>query len=131
MRPRGKKRARRDRQARSARAEFAQEFPYCWNCGSNWELVVDEIVSGMSDRVKGVQERLAWTRLCSPCNTDRLNGSAANILVMKLALKWVYDRPHFDLMRVNVLRGRAPHAILMQDIVPTICRRLDGAPRRA
>jgi len=117
-----------DRHAAVERVKFAQEFPFCWHCGSTWNLTIDEIVSGMSDRVKGVQHRLAWTRLCNACNTGELNGSAPKILLAKLVYKLKYDAPHFDLPMVCVLRGRAPGAIELTEVMIEYCRRYDGGP---
>lgn len=118
-------RARLNRQVKAGRRSFLEKFTSCWHCGRG-PTVCDEMVSGMSDRKKGIQHRECWTALCSDCNEHVLNGSAPWVLITKLALKWIYDRPFFDRVLVNTLRGREPDAITMAEIVPTICRRLDG-----
>lgn len=120
------KRQKARRIAAVERVKFRGEFKACWFCGSTWELCVDEIVAGMSDRVKGEQHRETWTMACWKCNSGKLASTAEPILILKLAFKWVYDRPFFDRQLCNTLRGRAPDAITMAQIIPTICRLLDG-----
>lgn len=121
-----KKRQKARRIAAIERVKFAGQFPDCWFCGSSWDLCVDEIVAGMSDRCKGEKFRECWTRACARCNCGKLASSSDEVLILKLAMKWIYDRPWFDRVLCNTLRGRAPEAITMAQIIPTICRLLDG-----
>jgi hypothetical protein len=120
------KRQKARRIAAVERVKFRGEFKACWFCGSTWELCVDEIVAGMSDRSKGELQRECWTMACARCNTGKLATSSEPILILKLAMKWIYDRPYFDRVLCNTLRGRRPDAITMAQIIPTICRLLDG-----
>ena len=122
-----KKRQKQNRIAALARTEFAAEFKFCWFCGSNYELCIDEIVSGMSGRSVGIMHRECWTRACAECNCGPLAGSSEEVLLRKLAAKYQYDRPYFDLPKVNVLRGREPGAIDMAMVM--LARKMGVATR--
>lgn len=125
MRRNAKKRAASDRAVAAERAAFRAQFPFCWHCGQS-PTVCDEIVSGMSDRSKGVQHRECWTALCSDCNQRVLNGSATWIVLLKLAYKAIYDRRWYKPMKVSVLKGKKRTAYTRADVAMFMCQRLDG-----
>jgi hypothetical protein len=128
VRRNAKKRAKEDRSVQADRAAFRAEFPHCWHCGA-FGTVCDEMVSGMSDRVKGVQHRECWTALCSTCNEHVLNGSATWIVLVKLAYKAMFDRRWYKPMKVSVLKGKKRTAYTRADVAMFMCQRLDGGKR--
>lgn len=50
---------------------------------------------------------------CNPCNCGVLESARVE---WQLALKLLYDAPHYDRRRVNELRGRAPEAVSAEDV---------------
>jgi hypothetical protein len=106
------------------RAAFAVEHPHCWCCGGSWQVWVHEMVRGGS-REAALPVRAAWFAACWHCNSGPLNDRNVWPLARQLAMKWVYDRRHFDLPLVCQLRREAPSAVTMTDVIPHICRALD------
>lgn len=127
MRYQSKDRARLMRKWGPVRFAWRLKWHYCWACGSMADPCVDEIVRG-AHRELGVQHPQAWFRACWTCNASsgQLNDATLWPLERKLALKWINDREQFDLALMNTLRGRAPGAITFSEVIPFICRHLDG-----
>lgn len=127
------KRAKADRSAKKLRTEFAEEFPWCWFCEDAASSGVHEIASGNGNRGQAVQERFTWAAACWDCNSNRLTDKGPNgewPVVRQLAVKWINDRENVDLVAFNRLRGHDDNAITMADVIPHICRILDGKESR-
>lgn len=125
MRYAGKKRQAKMRLCGPTRRAFVEAAVLCMCCAQEFATCCHEIARG-SHRDAALQERLTWLATCWLCNTGPLTDATLWPLQKQLALKWIYDRAHFDLVGFNVLRGRAPGAIVMSEIIPEICRLLDG-----
>lgn len=119
------KRAKADRAARKPRQAFQDEFPWCWFCENARATGVHEIASGIGNRGPAVQQRFTWAAACWDCNSRRLTDKSEWPVVRQLAFKFVNDREFFNLVEFNVLRGHAPGAITMADVIPHICRLID------
>lgn len=124
------KRAKADRRVAKPRAAFRDEFPWCWYCEDAPATDVHEMASGVGNRSKAVQERFTWGSSCNDCNCNRLTDKREWPLERQLAVKWINDREFFERVAFNRLRGRADNAITMAEIIPWICRRLDGKAER-
>ena len=98
-----------------ARDEFRLEHIYCMSCGA-LASDVHEICRG-PHRARAVTERCTWLLLCRRCHDD-MDGYAEWPIEKQLGCKLVHDPNWFDLDRVNEIRGRAPGAITLADIVP-------------
>lgn len=126
MRRLSKKRARLDRQLRQQRSDFVAEYPQCMcGCGER-ATACHEMACGWSNRPQAIQHRFCWLSLSDYCNQYEFTNYAKWPLERQLALKWIHDREHLDLVAFNRLRGRADSAITMADVIPWICRELDG-----
>ena len=112
------------RKVREARAQFVREAGRCWICKIRVALCCHEMSRGCH-REPSLSERCTWLPTCNQCNCDSLDDYSEWPLERQLAIKWVYDRGYFDLLRFNEIRGRAPTAITMADVIPHICRELD------
>lgn len=126
MRRVSKKRAALDRSLRPARQAFVIANPRCWVCGGQ-TVGVHEMACGMSIRSASIADPATWFAACGVCNTGPLTDYAVWPLFRQLALKWIHDRRRFDLRAFNLVRGRAPGAIVMAEVIPFICRELDRA----
>jgi hypothetical protein len=78
-----------------------------------------------SHRQAALSERCTWLAVCRDCNCHHLTDYAEWPLLRQLAVKWICDRPHFDLPRFNEIRGRAPTAIEWHEVVVAICWEID------
>lgn len=111
------------------RARFVMETNHCWFQGSEcqfcWNLGVHEMAKG-SHREAALTRRYTWAVACGHCNCGELNDYKLWPLERQLAMKWIYDRPHFWLVAFNVLRDRNSEAITFSEVLPHILRRLDG-----
>lgn len=119
MRPYTKKRARLNRQAEPARAAFRGEFHLCMNCCRRLAEEcrdIHEIARG-PNREEALKHRCAWLLLCRGCH-DEMDDYSVWPLARQLALKLLADPGHFSLEEFNLIRGRAPTAITLADIVP-------------
>ena len=130
MRYKTKKRQKADRMVAYERVLFLAEFPWCWFCENARSECVHEMACGSGNRVIAVQVRLAWASSCCDCNQFKVTDYAIWPLVRQLAAKWINDRKSFDRVAFNRLRGRADNAITMAEIIPHICRLLDGKESR-
>lgn len=124
MRWQSKKRRRLMAGCETAREEFVTEFGYCFGCGNVLDLCVHEMSRG-THREASLTKRFTWMVACSYCNANRFTDYYYYPLERQLALKWIHDRKYFDLEAFNVLRGRAPDAITMAEVIPHICREVD------
>jgi hypothetical protein len=93
-------------------AAWAKRWRCCWRCGrrGTWpeSLSIHHFVRG-SFRHKN--DLATTAMLCRECHEeDEHNGDSLGLLGM-LALKRRWDPEHYDLARVNQLRGRAANAI--------------------
>jgi hypothetical protein len=110
---------------RDLRAAFVDEFGYCWFCGATYELCCHEIAKG-ADREAALPKRFCWAVACNACNEGPLNDYSVWPLVRQLAVKWREDWKWFYLVAFNLLRRRSSMAITFTEVVPHICRELDG-----
>jgi hypothetical protein len=116
------KRAALMRKVGPARRAYISEIGYCAACWVldrkfvNERLAVHEIAKG-SHREKALSERAAWLVACDHCNCGRLNDYSVCPLELQLVVKLFSDPEHFDLAKVNELRGRAATAIVMSDLL--------------
>lgn len=124
MRRVSKKRAKIERDMRAERRAYLLEFPQCVVCWMGSQCV-HETACG-SHRGQAIQEPSTWLATCNDCNCHQLTDYAKWPLVRQLAMKWCYDRARFDLLAFNMIRGRGPLAITMAEVIPWICRELDG-----
>jgi hypothetical protein len=133
MRRNTKKRAKADRRASKPRKAFQNEFPWCWFCENAPSAGVHEIASGTGNRGPAVQQRFTWAAACWNCNSKRLTDKGPKgewPIRRQLAVKWINDRDHLDLVAFNRLRGEDDNSITMAEIIPHICRLLDGKENR-
>ena len=107
------------------RRSFVEEFGFCFGCGQAGQLAVHEMACG-SHRERALDQRYAWLCACWVCNSEEFTNYERWPLERQLALKWIHDRKHFELRSFNELRGRAPDAITMSEVIPFICRELDA-----
>ena len=93
---------------------FLKTFPFCAYPGCGRKAVcIHEIAFGAGARRRAYVERCTWLPACgwhnrSGCGFHNL---AEMPIARQCALKYVLDREHYDLVRINDLRGRAPQAI--------------------
>ena len=101
------------------RRAFLVKFPRCAYPGCQRRAVsIHEIAFGRGIRHQAYGERCTWLPSCSMHN---LSGAGfhdlqAMPLAHQCALKQLLDPQHFDLPRINVLRGRSPQAITEADV---------------
>ena len=74
-----------------------------------------EICRGVH-RAKAVLERCTWLALCRGHHSD-MGDYELWPLERQLALKALVDPAWFDLAKINELRGRAPGAIELADVI--------------
>lgn len=115
MRHTSRKRAKLQRVWGPIRAAFVMETNFCWVCGRTWNLCVHELARG-AFRAAAFVERKTWVVACGECNCGPLNDHAEWPLARQLALKYIYDREHFDLAGFNRLRDREPDAITFDQV---------------
>ncbi len=122
MRRVSKERAKLMREVGPERKAYIQEIGYCEPCWVidrrfvNTDLVVHEIAKGPA-RKAALSERAAQLVACTKCNCGRLEDYNECPLTLQLAVKLLDDTEHFDLEKVNELRGRAPTAITFRDVL--------------
>jgi len=124
MRKVSKKRLAKLRQVGRERRSFVERASMCMACREAPATDCHEIACG-SHRDAALGERLAWLAVCRVCNCERLTDRDVWPLTRQLAVKWLHDRPHFDLLGFNALRGRAPGAITWPEVCVAVCRELD------
>lgn len=113
------KRRAEDRTADAAREEFAVEFPRCMVPGCQRSSVdVHEIARGPARRV-AYQERCAWLSLCRTCH-DAMDDYSRWPLERQYALKALRDTEHYNRVRLNEMRGRAPDAISEREVIGSL-----------
>ena len=106
------------------RKEWGDGFVRCFLCGALarnvWppRLETHEIARGPA-KEKSMSEPATWLRCCHRCHEDRL---AAMPIPTQLALKRMNDPPHYDRIRVNVLRGRQPEAVGECEVLEEVAR---------
>lgn len=122
------KRAQQARDFEQERADFIAEFGFCMNpdCQGRGELTCHEIAKGTGNRPLSFTKRYTWLVLCVTCNCEDFCDYSKWPLVRQLALKWQHDWKHFYLVAFNLLRRRSSMAITFTEVVPHICRLLDG-----
>lgn len=125
MRPVSKKRAALMRKVKAERAAFLEEARICWVCGCP-NKCVHEMACG-SHREAALPERITWLSTCWTCNSDELPNYAKYPLARQLAIKRFFDPRFFDLEKFNVLRGRAPGAITLVEVLEWLDE--EGMPR--
>ena len=128
MRRQSLKRAALNRKWGPIRKEFAQSYRNCNCCGGHGQLHCHEITRGFS-RDAAISKRCSWLAVCSYCNCEKLTDAALWPLPRQLALKWLYDREHFDLDCICELRGAVPGCVTMTDVIPWVCRLIDKEGR--
>ena len=107
------------------RKQFVEEAGTCWICDDRMATDCHEMSRGCC-RDGSIGERCTWLATCWECNCYLLTDYSVYPIERQLAIKWIVDREHFDLRKFNKIRGRAPTAITMSDVIPHICRELDG-----
>ena len=115
MRAKSKKTAKQDREIRKERNEFKAEFYICMRCQTALATDCHEIARG-SYRHIAKMERVAWLCLCPECH-EHMGDYSEWPLSRQLALKLLRDPQHFNLKRINEIRGRADTGILMFEVV--------------
>lgn len=130
MRRNTPKRAKADRAARKPRQTFLEGWNVCWFCEAAPAECVHEMAAG-SARKAAYQHRFAWAVACSDCNCHRLtdNGPRGEWPhARQLAVKWIWDRENFNRVEFNrLMRPKAAETfITMAEIIPHVCRLLDG-----
>ena len=112
-----------ENQFRKPRRQFLSEFPICWFCGFQSATDVHEITRGPC-RVLAYGERCAWGAACRDCNCFRLTDKNEWPIERQLAIKWIRDREHFDLEKINEIR-RGIGLVSATDVAVWICRELN------
>lgn len=110
------KQAALERAHRAARRGFLGDFPSCWFCGER-TTEVHEITRGNGIRNLAFGKRETWAAACSVCNCENLTNYAIWPLERQLCYKLCNDPAYFDLAVICEIRGRAPTAITLEDIV--------------
>jgi len=111
---------------RPARQQFLSDAEFCWTCGQGGPLTPHEMLRG-SFREVALPQRCTWLAVCWQCNSEELTSAGKWPLVRQQAVKWIYDRDYFDLVKTNLLHDRAPGAITFTEVIPHICRLLDDS----
>lgn len=119
MRSKSKKRAKADRQSRDALREFAAEFPFCWCCGEAFGAQTHHIGGREHPRR---HDRANLARLCGGPGTNdchRLihSGAIRNPLRFCLALKQLFDLPHYDRSLVLKIDGKADSFVTETEVL--------------
>ena len=99
--------------------------PHCMVCGkwlTNGLGEVHEIARGAA-RQKALKEPATWILTCHECHEKHLDGMDP---LTQYAIKWLEDKSNYNAEVVNVLRGRAPGAILDEDVLVEVARLRDG-----
>ena len=117
MRRVSRKRAAIMSEMQEARQQFALEFPRCMLCGME-KCCMDthEIARGPS-RLAAYQERCTWLRLCRDCH-ELMGDYSIWPIERQLALKLDRDTAYYSTFTFNEIRGRAPFAVNIKDVVP-------------
>lgn len=95
------------------RDAFQIEWPCCWICGED-AADVHEIARG-ANRAQALGERCAWVRCCRSCH-EALGDYGRWPVVWQYGLKLLWDAEHYDRLRLNRLRGRAPEAVTDDEV---------------
>ena len=104
-----------DSKTKAARAAFCQEHEHrCFSCGGAGSDV-HEMARGCHRSV-AVRERCCWLLLCRPCH-EEMDDYSIWPLTRQLALKLISDPIYFSPERFNEIRGRAPGAITLSEVV--------------
>jgi hypothetical protein len=109
-----KKRRKLMAQTSPARKSFVAGVFTCQCCMKRKAVDCHEIARGAS-RGKALEHRCAWLALCRTCH-DLVDDLSEWPVARQLALKLLGDGDHFDLVKVNELRGRDECAITMPDV---------------
>lgn len=121
MRNESKKAAYSRREFALSRNAYRDEFPRCQICHFRSTTDVHEIARGPARQLAlGIRE--AWLGVCRCCHDD-LDDYSVWPIERQLAIKLLEDPAWFNPALVNELRGRAPTAITLVDIVPYLRRR--------
>jgi len=107
------KAAARRRKYKPARDEYRNQL--CQVCRYSPARDVHEIARGIY-RAEAYCERVCWLAVCGDCH-DLLGDYSRWPIERQLAMKLLSDPEHFDLVKVNRIRGRADGAIVLADIV--------------
>lgn len=117
--PVSKKRAKLNAAVKGPREDYKLAHPHCMVCGGR-TVDVHELCAGPA-RVKAIEHAYTWLTVCRGPGTNDchewLHDANAWPLARALAVKLLNDSDNFDLVAVNVLRGRDESAITMADVV--------------
>ena len=101
------------------RSIWGMSFDRCWVCGLpegiGRFLQIHEIARGVH-RSKAITEPCCWMRVCSACH-DTLAGMS---IAQQLAMKFLNDPENYDRQWVNVIRGRAPDAVSVEEVMEAV-----------
>lgn len=113
------RRAARERAMQAERAAFLQQFPRCAYPGCRQAAVcIHEIAFGRGIRQRAYVERCTWLPSCRGHNRSGcgFHDMCEMPIARQCALKQRLDGAHYDLVRINQLRGRADRAITEQEV---------------
>lgn len=104
------------------RDEWSDLQKRCWVCGwregkyksCRFRLDTHEIARGPHRR-RALREPSCWVRVCNVCH-DEMDDYAIWPIARQLALKKMRDPGYCNCERVNLVRGRSPHAITEEDV---------------
>lgn len=116
MRPYTKKRAARNRQAKPFRDAMLIEVPLCEVCNRNATSEVHEIARGTANRQKAQDKPYAVLVVCWTCHMGPLSSRAEWPEARQLAALRRSRRADFDLEAYNLLVGRNPERITIEDV---------------
>lgn len=97
------------------RNEFLLEMGACAVCRQCPAEQCHEISRGPA-RDASLSRRETWLGVCSTCH-DLLDDYSQYPIERQLAIKLLVDPEWFDIRAVNELRGRAPDAITLPEVV--------------
>jgi hypothetical protein len=86
----------------------------CLWCGAT-PVSVHEIARGQA-RARAYAEPSTWMPLCWPCNSGPFNDKGKWPEAAQLALKYLRDAQHYDLVRYNAVVGYGPERITQEDV---------------
>jgi len=110
-----RKKKKEDAERRELRSAFLWEHGVCMACEQAGATDLHEICRG-AHRHRAKLNPITWLALCRSCH-DEMDDYSIWPLERQCAVKFLRDYQRFDLEELNAVRGRAPHAITMEDII--------------
>ena len=113
------------------RKEWSQPFTFCWSCGydfTKWQPDINDRRWREIHEIERKGQTTNWKHrcnnfiTCNVCHADKLASSGPDSHAMQLALKWIFDREHYDRRAWHALRGRPDTYATVHDIAKWVIR---------